>query len=126
MAGHLGLIGFVRPARHARARADSVGLSRDSRRRLKNLFSADELKAVIDIVNGTVIAPAQANYMRHEIEDAISLDKLDVKWGFDAALLKTKMDRLSLSDWIVLYQWARAFWSNPDQSPDDYANAFLV
>lgn len=103
-----------------------LACERDSRRRLKNLFSAYELWAVIDIVNGTLIAPAQAHFLRHEIEDAITLDGLAAKWGFDAGTLMAKTDQLTMSDWIVLYQWSKAYWSDPDQSLENYANAFLA
>lgn len=103
-----------------------LACERDSRRRLKNLLTYEELKGIVDVVNGTLIAPALARFFRHEIEDAISIDKIDVKWEFDAGALTAKMDQFSMSDWIVLYQWGRAFWSYPDQSLDEYAKAFLA
>lgn len=98
-----------------------IASEKEARRSLKGLFTVPELCALIDILNATIIDVAHANSLRYEFEDACSLDGMDSKWGLDKAATLAKMDALSLSQWIVLAQWAAAFWDDTDRAVESYA-----
>ena len=98
-----------------------IASEKEARRSLKGLFTAPELCALIDILNATIIDVAHANSLRYEFEDACSLDGMDSKWGLDKASTLAKMDALTMPQWIVLAQWAAAFWDDTDRSVESYA-----
>jgi len=97
-----------------------IACEKVARRSLVGIFTANELKAIIDILNGTVIDYAYAASIQHEFEDACTFDGIDKKWELDKDSTLAKMAKLSLPEWIVLYQVAREFWENPEQDLDEY------
>lgn len=97
-----------------------IASEKRARRAIVGLFTANELKALIDVLNGTVVDYAYADSIQHEFEDGCQLDGLDKKWGLDKDAVLAKMDPLSLPEWIVLYQVAREFWENPEQDMEEY------
>lgn len=98
-----------------------IACEKEARRALKGLFIVPELCALIDILNATIIDVAHANSLRYEFEDACSLDGMDSKWGLDKTATLKKMDALTMPQWIVLAQWAAAFWDDTDRSVESYA-----
>ena len=97
-----------------------VASEKRARRAIVGLFTANELKALIDVLNGTIIEPQYADSIRHEFEDGCQLDGLDKKWGLDKEAALVRMKKLSLPEWIVLNQVAEEFWENSEQDLDEY------
>jgi len=85
-----------------------------ARRAIVGIFTASELKAIIDVLNGTLVDCSYADSIQHEFEDGCILEGLDKKWKLDKDSTLAKMAKLSLPEWIVLYQVAREFWENPE------------
>lgn len=87
---------------------------------LKGRFTSAELCSFIDMLNGTIISASQASTMRFEFSDACTLDGLDKKWKIDKVQTLEAMTGLSAAEYIVLVEWCRAFWDNPDCDLEEY------
>ena len=83
---------------------------------LKGKFTSAELSAFIDVLNGTSIPASQASALRFEFEDACHLDGLEQKWSIKKPATLAIFDTLSPAEWIVLVDFCRSFWSNPEQN----------
>lgn len=101
-----------------------MACEKESKRRIKTMLTAAQLKAIIDVVNSLHLIPSQGHFLRYSIDDAIRFDNLAAKWSLDTEDFGARMDNFSMADWIVLYRWAKAFWSMPDKSFDDYVGKF--
>jgi hypothetical protein len=78
-----------------------------------NLFTKGELSLFIDIMNGTILSPELSGQIfKAQVEDSITLDHMDRKWGVKADTLLQKLEDLSPSELMILEIWARAFWKN--------------
>ena len=82
---------------------------------LKGRFSCAELSAFIDVLHGTSIPASQASALRFEFEDACALDGLDQKWSIKKPATLAIFDGLSPAEWIVLVDFCRSFWEDPNE-----------
>ncbi len=92
-------------------------------RELRGKFTAGELSAILENVNGLMLSPeAAGQHLPFNIEDGIALEALDEKWGFDGAGLLEKLRALSLFQSATLELWARAFWvqHTDSDSPESF------
>ena len=77
---------------------------------LKQKFSENELKLILDAANGLGYSPQLiAGYQAH-LEDAIALDGVDVKWGVDAKTLLAKIEEMPKHELMMLHEWGWWFW----------------
>lgn len=61
----------------------SIAARQDARRELAGVFSVNELLAITDTLNGTLIEPAVLPYLHHEIREALD-NGLTEKWNNEA------------------------------------------
>jgi hypothetical protein len=84
---------------------------------LKGKFTADELKLIIDVMNGTMLtAQFAGQHLLPNVQDGIALDHLDEKWEIDADKLKEKIKSLSIPDIFFLEIWIQGFWQQNTES----------
>ena len=82
---------------------------------LKGTFTADELKLMIDAMNGTALTPQFAGqHLPGNVADGIALDGLDTKWEVDADQIKCKIKTLSVLDIFFLEIWIQGFWTQSE------------
>jgi hypothetical protein len=91
---------------------------------LKGKFSAGQLCAFIDALNGTMLDIAQANYLQYEFEDACKLEGLGEKWKIDKDKTLAILRGLSPAEVIILVEFCRAFWDDPDANIREYVKIF--
>lgn len=92
-----------------------IACEREARRQLKGLLTVAELSAFIDVANGCVIDTANADSLLYRFEDACHFEGLAKKWGVDADAVIEKTADMSMAKWIVLSQWAVAYWDGCQQ-----------
>lgn len=81
------------------------------RRELRALLSDNEMALILDALNGTGFFDVFSVYfVGMEIADAISLDRLDEKWGVDGGTLKNKMTALTDAQRMALVDAVQMWW----------------
>lgn len=98
-----------------------IACEREARRELKGLLTVAELSAFIDVANGYVNDIANADSLLHSFQDACTFDGLAEKWGISADEVNKKTAGMGLAKWIVLSQWAVAYWEDCSRPVEDYA-----
>ena len=98
-----------------------IACEREARRELKGLLTVAELSAIIDVANGYINDIANADSLLYGFEDACHFEGLAEKWGIDADAVIEKVGDLSMAKWIVLSQWAVAYWDDCSRPVEDYA-----
>lgn len=98
-----------------------IACEREARRELKGLLTVAELSAFIDVANGYVNDVANADSLLYSFEDACKFEGLAEKWGIDAEAVIEKTADMSMAKWIVLSQWATAYWDDCSRLVEDYA-----
>jgi len=83
----------------------------EARRGLKARLTDEELCLICDALNGTLIDDYSVKFMRMEIADACELNRLDEKWGVDAAKLDAKFGDFTLTELMALADAVRRFWN---------------
>jgi hypothetical protein len=86
-------------------------------------LTENESALIVDALNGTIIQPEilAESILYAEIEDAVSLDKLDAKWHVDGAALVAKLKNASHEDATRIVQLAQDFWGEQYHIADVYA-----
>lgn len=90
-------------------------------------FSANELKLILDAMNGTLLTPALAGqHVALNVADSITLNHFDKKWDVDKDQILPKLNALSVFDRAILEIWCGAFWLSANQAdPDQYIAPLL-
>lgn len=87
-------------------------------REIRGRFSAGELKLLIDSYNGTgLTAQIAGQVLVGHVEDAMSLDALDSKWGVQAGDFLARLRSLTSFHAATLELWATAFWHTDYDAP---------
>jgi hypothetical protein len=77
---------------------------------IKQGFTKNELKLILDADNGlTYSVQLIAGYPAH-LEDAITIDGLDTKWGVDSKAFMAKINGLEKHELMMLHEWSHWFW----------------
>ena len=79
-------------------------------REIRAMFTLPELKLMLDAENGVAFSSSLITGFPGHIYDAMSLDRLDRKWGVDRDALMKKLNDLPLSTMIVLEEWLNYYW----------------
>ncbi len=79
-------------------------------REIRSMFTLPELKLMLDAENGVAFSPALITGFPGHVDDAMTLDRLDQKWGVDRATLTGKLFAMPISTMIVLEEWLNYFW----------------
>lgn len=79
---------------------------------IKAMFSAAELKTIVDAHKDVRLLPDQSRvaYLQLRIADACELDLLHTKHGASPAALEAKIKKLDDTQATALMIWATAFW----------------
>ena len=94
---------------------------------LKGVFSADELKLMVDVMNSTMLNPQLAGqHLKSNVEDGISLDHLDAKWEINGNDLISKLSDMSVPEVFFLEIWIQGFWIQSNEIElEDYIQALI-
>jgi len=90
-------------------------------REVTGMFTRQELIAMIDALNGTLINREilfVPGWLVIEMQDAEALDGTCSRHGADAGELIAKLDTLNHTQAYALYNLIRGFWMSDDQSRD--------
>ena len=85
-------------------------------------FSDRELCVIIDALGDSWDpTPANIGNIPREFQAAITADRLDVKWGIDAATLVPRLERTTFSERVTLGEITAAYWrmATPESAPQD-------
>ena len=78
---------------------------------IRGRFSTGELSLIVDVSNASLLTPGMAGqHLIPQVEDGISLDGLDRKWGVDGAPFLARLRELTSFQAAALEVWGRAFW----------------
>ncbi len=78
---------------------------------LKGRFAANELQAMIDIMNFTMLTPMMlGQHLPLSINDSIAMDGLAEKFELDQLSFLTRLERCTNFQLTVLEWWANGFW----------------
>lgn len=91
---------------------------------MRGTFSANELKMIIDLLNGTFLDQiwVRNNLLVPEVWDGSRLDGIDKKWDVSASKLVDKLGMLDLFQSWFLVEWAKNFWGK-DNDIEKYVAA---
>jgi len=81
-------------------------------------LSVDEWRLVMDALNGCWMHDTPAHWAALEIADAISLNRLDTKWGVDGADLQRRLGALGHGGWVALVDAAERFWASSSRGEE--------
>ena len=80
-------------------------------REMKGIFSTDELKAMVDVMNATILTPSMmGQHLPLSIQDAIALDGLAEKWSLDPQDFIPRLLNRTTFQITTLEWWSNAFW----------------
>lgn len=81
------------------------------RRQLRQLLSDGEIALICDVLNGVMFAdPHSVNFVSMEVQDGISMDRLDEKWKIDGPALVQKLKGCSYGTMIALVDAVQMWW----------------
>ena len=102
-------------------------LRRHAQGELRGIFSANELKAIADIMNATLFEPkmAQKSLLKARLEDSELYDKTLTKWGVSLPEIVTKVDGLTEIHAFFLIFEAWNFWYNPQSGDNPDIESFV-
>lgn len=92
-------------------------LRKEAMHQMKGMFEANEVKLMLDLMNGTMLNPVWLHNKAiiFEIQDGIRLDGVDQKCEVDGQKLIKKLEGLNLFQCWFLTEWLFCFWySNPN------------
>jgi hypothetical protein len=80
---------------------------------LRGMFTANELKLLVDIHNGHQVGPATygAGLLCSAVSDAIALDAADEKWEIDPVQIAEKCRSLTNVLAMTMELWAAGYWA---------------
>lgn len=84
---------------------------------LKGMFTKDEWLAIVDCLNGTVVADEfrfRSFSLIASLEDADLYEGLGARYSIDIKKLCNKLDKLSPAQVDAVYCRIEAFWNTPD------------
>lgn len=85
-------------------------------RALKEIsLTENEAMAIVDSLNGTMIDSFSIGLIWANLEDAISLEGLDSKWGIDGQALVEKMKNASIGYLTALADAIERWWATPGE-----------
>lgn len=81
-----------------------------TRKAMENKFAAAELALIADSCNGTLFEAWSIPLLHANIEDAITLDRLNEKWGVEEELLLDKLKALTHVECHAMVDAVERFW----------------
>jgi hypothetical protein len=88
---------------------------------LKGKFEEREIKLLIDVTNATMLTYDRVGqHLLANVEEGITLDKLDQKWEIHGGLLVDKLRIMTVTQLAMLEIWICGFWNQGGNNLDDY------
>lgn len=75
-------------------------------------LSEPEMNLCRDVLNGTWLVDSPCSWALASIEDAISMDGYDQKWGVDGAALLRRLRGLDEAGWTALVDSVERWWQS--------------
>ena len=82
---------------------------------LRGKFTANQLWAFVDVMNGSWIQAELSYVLRHNFEDGCVFESMDEKWDIDKEQTLKVMDTLSAEEWNVLVLFCMLYWCKHEQ-----------
>lgn len=97
--------------------------------RIKQIFSASELKTIVDAHKDMKLMPdnTRLSYLLLKVEDACTMNGIHMRHGASKSSLESKLKSLDDTQATALMVWASAFWVSRNcsaESLDDYIKAY--
>ncbi len=85
---------------------------KDTRRQLVKKFSDEEIGLILDNLNGTLMGETfGVRLIYANVEDAITYESIDAKWGVDGDALVEKLKALTFAENATLADAAERWWN---------------
>lgn len=79
-------------------------------------LSLGEWKLLCDVLNGVALDAARTvPWIRHEVSDAIHMDRLDHRWGVDGKALKERLAGFSYAELTAIVDVVERFWARSSE-----------
>ncbi len=94
---------------------------------IKGIFSGNEIKAIIDMFNGTMFDPqlAQKAVLKAEIEDSEKYEGTLKRWEVDKAVILSKVDNMTEAQaFFVIFEAWNFWYSKKEKNLDNFVNEF--
>lgn len=96
---------------------------------IKQIFSASELKTIVDAYKDTKLTPesTRLSYLLLRVNDACELNAVHMRHGASRNSLESKLKSLDDTQATALMVWASAFWVSRNcsaDSLDEYIKAY--
>ncbi len=96
---------------------------------IKQIFSASELKTIVDAYKDTKLVPesTRLSYLLLRVTDACDLNGVHMRHGASKSSLESKLKTLDDTQATALMVWAAAFWVSKNCSAenlDDYIKGY--
>lgn len=98
----------------------------EARKEACRQLSDDEQALIIDSLNGVMMDARTMRILPHQISDAISIDRLDGKWGVDGQALTEKLEAMTPFELAAIVDGVEVFWAAVSRGEDVDARGGLV
>ncbi len=97
---------------------------------IRGLFTEDQLKAILDANNGTLISEpfwGSQRAMVIQMQDGDEYDQLGKKWGVSIEAICNKINKLSPAAFLYFHEEIYRFWNEPPAygSPSPSITSFI-
>ncbi len=96
----------------------------DARRRLAEMFDAQECGLILDACNGTLFYPFSVNLIGATVQDAISMDRLDQKWEVNGVSLIAKLNELDYLERLAVVDAVEVWWNRTHGEQPEFDELF--
>jgi len=87
------------------------GLYRKTLIKIKGMFTAQDLHLLLDVTNGLILSPGFAGqHILADVEDGITLARLDMHHKVNSAELLKKIGALSIPERALIEIWLKGYW----------------
>jgi len=87
------------------------GLYRQTLIKIKGMFTAQDLHLLLDVTNGLILSPGFAGqHILADVEDGITLDRLDIQHKTNGSKLLRKIGALSIPERALIEIWLKGYW----------------
>lgn len=96
---------------------------------IKQIFSASELKTIVDAYRDTKLVPesSRLTYLLLRVSDACEVNAVHMRHGASRSSLESKLKTLDDTQATALIVWASAFWVSKNcsaENMDEYIKAY--
>lgn len=96
---------------------------------IKGKFSHDEICAMLDAFNGTIIEAkysVKSDFIKYEIEDSIRYGQFSQAWNFDEKEFYEKIDSLTSAQIFFIIERIKEFWNTEEHTKENAIDNFVL